>query len=157
PHFSGLADDVYTFEVDSIDPAGNVDPDGPQAHFEIDATEPTTDVDSAPPPRTQSRRAEVSFHGADTRKLTGFQWGLDSTNDDDWATCQSPETYGGLSDGDHTLDIRAVDEATNVDSTPEHVVWTVDRTPPTTDFDAKPAANSNESTPTFEFSANESA
>jgi|GEM_PF-1512961 len=164
PSFPGLADDKYTLVITAIDPATNLDPSPPVAEFEIDATEPTTsggDVDFGDGVtlvrRTQSRRITVDFAGADTRQLQGFQCRLDSTDADDWTTCQPPETYGGLVDGDHRLEIRSKDEASNVDSSPLVIDWTIDRTPPVTTIDVGPPAATNDNDPQIEFSVNEGA
>jgi hypothetical protein len=163
PNFSGLADDKYTLTITAIDPATNLDPDPPVAEFEVDATEPTTSggaVDFGngvtPDRRTQSRRITVDFAGFDARQLQGFQCRLDSSADEDWTTCQPPETYGGLSDGPHSLDIRSRDEAQNVDSTPLRIEWVVDRTPPVTTIDVSPPAHTNVVDPVIEFSVDES-
>lgn len=164
PSFPGLADDSYTLVITAIDPATNLDPNPPVAEFEIDATEPTTSggaVDFGEGVtlvrRTQSRRITVDFAGFDVRQLQGFQCRLDSTDADDWTTCQPPETYGGLIDGDHRLEIRSRDEASNVDSSPLVIDWTIDRTPPVTTIDVGPPAGTNDSDPQIEFSVNEGA
>ncbi len=49
---------------------------------------------------------------------------------DAYATCASPFAASHLGTGDHTIAVRAVDDAGNVDATPAEVAWTVDATPP---------------------------
>ena len=46
-----------------------------------------------------------------------------------WAACTSPKTYGTLTDGSHTFDVRAVDGAGNTGATASRT-WTVDATAP---------------------------
>jgi probable HAF family extracellular repeat protein len=42
-----------------------------------------------------------------------------------WTTATSRRTFTGLADGSHTLQVRAVDQAGNVDATPASYAWTV--------------------------------
>jgi hypothetical protein len=164
PVFTGLADDEYTLEITAIDPATNRDPSPPVADFEIDATNPETtggDVDFGSGVTldrlTKSRRITVAFSGTDNRALDFYQCRLDSTDDEAWAVCAPPETYSGLADGTHKLEIRARDEATNVDPTPLVIEWTIDRTPPVTTIDVAPDPVSNDTGPDIEFSTSETA
>ena len=69
--------------------------------------------------------------------------------------CSSPETVGVLTDGSHTFEVRATDAASNVDPTPASHTWTVDTVAPDSSFSDVPADPSNDTTPAFEFSANE--
>lgn len=61
----------------------------------------------------------------------------------------------GLADGEHKVEIRAKDQAGNVDSTPSVRDWVIDRDPPTTTFTVQPDTVSNDANPTFEFTTNE--
>ena len=72
-----------------------------------------------------------------------------------WGACSSPETIGLLLDGSHTFEVRAIDGAGNVDASPASHTWTVDTVAPDSSFSVVPADPSNDTTPTFEFSANE--
>ena len=164
PAFTGLADDVYTLTIGAQDQATNRDPNPQVAEFEIDATTPETtggDVDFGngvtPDRSTQSRRITVSFDGTDNRAMQGFQCRLDSADDEDWTTCQSPETYTGLADGQHSLEIRSIDEAQNLDPTPLLIEWDIDFVAPVTTIDASPSEFTNNDSPAVEFSTNEGA
>lgn len=163
PAFNGLADDTYTLTAAAHDPAQNVDPTPLVVNFEVDATEPTTTLDPnhdfgggpTAADRTQSRKVDLTFSGNDTRQLTGFQCRIDSTDDSAWQICSSVQRFSGLSDGAHQVEIRAKDQAGNVDSSPSVFEWTIDNTPPVTSIDNQPATVSNDATPSIEFSANE--
>jgi hypothetical protein len=164
PNFTGLADDIYTLEITAIDQATNNDPTPPVAEFEIDATEPETtggDVDFGSgitlDRLTQERRITAGFAGTDSRQLQGFQCRVDSTDDEDWQTCQSPETYSGFADGDHRLEIRSLDQAGNTDSSPIIIDWTIDVTAPVTEITSGPSGVTNDGDPVVEFSTNEPA
>ena len=165
PTYTGLTDGLYTFFVKAVDPAGNIAVDDPveTTDFEVDATAPETTAGelrdggdnllTGPEPSTQSRKAKITFDGSDTRLMHGFECRLDSSADDAWQTCQSPENYGGLADGHHKVEVRAIDDAQNRDATPVVYQWYVDRTPPATSFDQAPGAYDNDPTPTVTFHA----
>jgi hypothetical protein len=165
PTFSVPTDGEYILTAIATDPATNPDPTPLVVEFEVDATEPTTSLDplvdygEGPSSlrRTQSRKIDLTFTGADTRQLSGFQCRLDSTDDLDWTLCQSVQRFGGLSDGAHKVEIRSRDEASNFDSSPEVIEWIVDRTPPVTTIDVAPDPVDNDASPTVEFSVNETA
>lgn len=165
PEFTVPTDGEYVLTAIATDPATNPDPTPLEIEFEVDATEPTTtldpNVDFGDGPtvarRTQSRKIDLTFSGNDSRQMSGFQCRLDSAVDEDWTLCQSVERFGGLSDGSHTLEIRARDEAGNFDSTPEEITWVVDRTPPVTTIDGSPDPVDNDASPSVDFSVNETA
>jgi hypothetical protein len=165
PTFSVPTDGEYVLTAIATDPATNPDPTPLVVEFEVDATEPTTSLDplvdygDGPTSlrRTQSRKIDLTFSGADSRQLSGFQCRLDSNDDLDWTLCQSVQRFGGLSDGLHRVEVRARDEAANFDSSPEVIEWTVDRTPPVTTIDLAPDPVDNDASPTVEFSVNETA
>jgi hypothetical protein len=51
-----------------------------------------------------------------------------------WVSCSSPKTYSGLSESNHTVDVRATDLAGNVDATPATYSWYVDTSVPSATF-----------------------
>ena len=64
----------------------------------------------------------------------------------------------GLAGGRHTFEVRAVDDAGNVDPTPSTYSWTVvDQTAPETSITSGPAATTQATTAIFEFEADEAA
>ncbi len=58
-----------------------------------------------------------------------------------WTTCASPVSYPGLTDGDHTFTVRAVDTE-GFAAAPASRSWAVDSTPPTVTLTGRPAAGS---------------
>jgi hypothetical protein len=59
-----------------------------------------------------------AFTGSDNHTSPGnlrFECKLDSSA---FAPCKSPKTFSGISSGRHTVQVRAIDEASNVDPTP---------------------------------------
>jgi large repetitive protein len=128
--YGGLADGPHTFAVRAQDAVGNVS--GPSAYnWTVDTVAPDTAISSGP--GLDSSSASVSFTFASNEASASFACSLDGGA---FSPCTSPQTYGGLADGPHTLAVRAVDAAGNVDSTPASWPWTVatprapDMTPP---------------------------
>ena len=128
--YGGLADGPHTFAVRVQDAVGNVS--GPSTYtWTVDTVAPDTTISSGP--GLASSSASVSFTFASNEASASFACSLDGGA---FSPCTSPQTYGGLADGPHTLAVRAVDAAGNVDSTPASWTWTVatprapDTTPP---------------------------
>ncbi len=128
--YAALADGAHTFEVRAIDQAGNVDQSPASFSWSIDTTAPTTNIDSSPPALTNAASASFTFSGTDVggSGVASFECRIDSTQAADWGSCSSPKSYSGLSDGSHKFEVRAIDTAGNVDTTPESFTWTVDTT-----------------------------
>ena len=159
--YSGLSDGSHTFSVRAKDAAGNTDATPASFTWTIDTvpddtTPPETTIDSGPSGLTNSPDATFTFSGDDGAGsgLAAFECQRDSGG---WATCASPRSFSGLSDGAHTFEVRAVDNAGNADPTPATRTWTVDTTPPLVAFTAAPADPSNDSTPEFAFNGHHGA
>src|SRR6185312_9578231 len=120
-----------------------------------DTAAPTTSIDSAPSALSNSPSAGFTFSGTDTggSGVASFQCRLDSTQAADWATCTSPRNLSSLTDGAHKFEVRAVDQAGNVDATPASLTWTVDTTAPTTSIDSGPLSLSGSPSASFTFSS----
>ena len=91
-----------------------------------DTTAPNTTIDTpVPPDPSSSNAATFFFHGSDDQtapaKLT-FQCNLDNGG---FAGCTNPQSYSNLANGQHTFEVRAKDEAGNVDPTPASYTWTI--------------------------------
>jgi hypothetical protein len=90
----------------------------------LDRTAPTSPtIISGPTGTTNGSADSFSFSG---EAGATFQCRLDAGA---WATCISPRTYGALTNGSHTFDVRALDGAGNVGATASRA-WTVDATGP---------------------------
>ncbi|MEP6814641.1 MAG: Ig-like domain-containing protein, partial [Marmoricola sp.] len=93
--------------------------------FTVDRTAPATPTLTSVPPATSGPSATFAFTTTDP--TAGFECQLDSGG---FASCSSPQVYGNLSHGSHTVNVRAVDGAGNA-SAGTSTTWTVDATPPT--------------------------
>jgi parallel beta-helix repeat protein len=159
--YTGLSEGSHTFEVRAIDQAGNAD-QTPASHTwtvalpVTDTTPPETTIDSRPPAATTYTSAEFAF--SSTEAGSTFECSLDGAA---FAACSSPRDYTGLSEGSHTFEVRAIDQAGNIDPTPASCSWTIeapaDTTPPETSIDSGPVATTTSTSATFAFSSSEAA
>ncbi|MFO0593676.1 MAG: Ig-like domain-containing protein [Myxococcaceae bacterium] len=147
---TSLADGSHTFAVRAVDAAGNADPTPASYTWTVDTTPPDTSFTSTPPSFSNSSSANFAF--TSTEAGSTFQCSLDGAA---FTACTSPRSLTGLSDGSHTLRVRATDTVGNVDPTPASYTWTVDTTPPDTTITASPPAASNSANATFAFTATE--
>ena len=107
-----LADGSYVFRLRGRDPAGNTS----HVHhaFTVDTVAPETTLDAVD---VTGSRATVYFSGSDASADASplrFQCSLDSAP---FTSCASPRVFNGLAAGPHTVAVRAVDAAGNVDQT----------------------------------------
>ena len=118
----------------------------------IDTTPPDTTLTATPPALSNANAATFSFTGSDDIGVAGFECSLDGGA---FATCTAPTTFSGLSDGAHTMQVRARDNAGNVDPTAAAYAWTIDTTPPPAPVVLTPAngATVTTTTPTIAGSA----
>ncbi len=146
-----LTDGPHTFRVRAIDGAGNVDESPAESSFTVDATAPETTIDQDPGPLTNDSTPTFEFSSSEANST--FECRVDTA---DFTPCSSP-TSPSLSDGQHTFEVRATDEAGNTDASPASRTFTVDTASPETTIDAGPAQDerTSDSTPTFEFSSDE--
>ena len=101
---------------------------------QLDRTAPDTMIDLGPSGTITTGSASVAFSA--TEAGSTFECKLDAGA---WSGCTSPAAYSGLSDGAHSVSVRARDAAGNTDASPAASSFTVDtsdpasaRPPPTT-------------------------
>ena len=130
-NYTGLAVSSHNFQVRAIDAAGNFDTT-PASHTwtinAADTTPPETTITSGPPATTNSTSASFSF--TSTEAGSTFECSLDGAA---FTACASPQNYTSLAVGNHNFQVRAIDAAGNVDTTPASYTWTInalDTTPP---------------------------
>ncbi len=126
------------------DPAGNTSMPSLPRPFTVDAAAPDTVILTGPSGLTNQPTA--SFTVTSDRSGATFECSLDGAA---FMVCSASPRFSGLSDGPHTLEVRAVDGAAT-DPSPASQSWTQDTTPPTTPTVSSPSANATTSpTPTF--------
>ncbi len=93
--------------------------------LELDATLPETQITSTP--SLFSNSATGSFVFSSTESGSTFQCNLDNGA---FSTCSSAYDYLNLLEGEHTIEVYAVDAYGNADPSPSTYTWTVDLTAP---------------------------
>ena len=150
--YSGLADGTHTFEVRAVNSFGT-DPTPASSTWTV-LYVPDTTITSSPPagaqPPSNSRSATFAFTSNSTSAT--FECKLDASA---FSACISPATYGGLADGSHTFQVRAVNAA-GPDPSPAALTWSIDATAPVVTITSAPAAVTGSTNASIGFSANES-
>lgn len=146
-----LTEGTHKIKVRAKDLSGNVDATPEVYTWVVDLTEPDTKIDKKP---VDPSGPSVTFTFTSTEDGSTFQCHLDL---DDWKTCTASYPITDLTTGSHTIYVRAIDKAGNVDSTPDHYTWTVDATPPDTTIVTKPTDPSSTSAVPFTFTGSETA
>ena len=139
---------THTFTVQAMDRAGNT---SPQTHYSwtLDTAAPTAEITQKPAGLSNNNSASFSFTASQGGST--FVCRLDGAA---FAACVSPKNYLGVADGAHTFAVRATDPAGNTSAETSYT-WTVDTTAPATLLVGKPSDPSNDSSPSFSFSAGE--
>jgi hypothetical protein len=117
PLTATVSDGAHTFSVRAKDAATNVDPTPATRTFTVDTAAPNAVIAKAPPKKTTHARIKVKFPWLDTGPTPTFECRLDKG---DWITCTSPYKVK-VKLGKHTIEVRAIDAAGNVDPTPAKV------------------------------------
>lgn len=127
PLASNLPEGAHKIYIRASDNAGN-QADVVSYDFTIDLTAPTVTITRSPDDFSNSRSATFEFEGVDgTNPITRFECRLDGQA---YASCSSPKSYSGLSEGIHKFEVFGYDMAGNP-SAPASKSWYVDVTPPT--------------------------
>lgn len=95
------------------------------ALLEMDTGPPETSIVSAPPSPDANSSPTFEMSGTDNLTLTSnltFECQLDGAA---YSPCSSPHVVGPLLDGGHTFNVRAIDEADNLDPSPATHSWTI--------------------------------
>jgi uncharacterized repeat protein (TIGR01451 family) len=110
-----------------------------------DVYPPETTLMSGPYGTIYTRTATFTMSASEPAT---YQCSLDGSA---WSACGSSKTYQGLTAGDHSFEVRAVDPSGNVDQTPVWRPFTVDG--PATSIDSGPTGSIRSTTASFTFSA----
>jgi CSLREA domain-containing protein len=148
--YTGLGDGQHTFAVRATDAAGNLDASPATRTWTVDTTAPDTTITASP--STLSGSAGASFEFGSTTAGATFACSLDGAA---FTTCESPRSYAGLVDGEHTFAVRASDPAGNSDASPASHTWRVDTTPPQTSITGAPPALQASADATLTFASSE--
>jgi len=107
-----LPDGPHSFTVRATDPVFNVEASPPTRKFTVDTVRPNTKLTKKPPHRFFKPKVRFTFTSSEPG--VHFQCQLDQRS---WQRCHSPLRYS-VRFGRHTLKVRAVDAAGNLDRRP---------------------------------------
>ncbi|WIG98271.1 Ig-like domain-containing protein [Myxococcus sp. SDU36] len=149
-HEVTVGDATHTFVVRAKDRAGNVADVQGSHTWRVDSLAPVTNIVEFPAADTNVPQAVFRFE-SDEAPVT-FQCSIDGAAFDN---CPSAYTWDGVPEGEHRIEVRAHDEAGNVDATPAVHVWRLDMTPPAAPVVSSPAPDAvvGSLTPTFQGTA----
>jgi hypothetical protein len=149
---SNLVDGHYTFRVQATDAAGNTSSPATRG-FTVDTVAPNTTITAGPATGSFTKDTTPTFRFSSSEAGSSFKCKLDTGP---YSSCTSPKTTTTLSDGVHTLYVRATDLAHNTDLTPATRRFTIDTHAPQTTITAGPVSGTTrDSTPTFKFRSTE--
>lgn len=117
--YSSLSQGVHTFRVRQVDAAGNAGVDANRT-FLVDTVGPAASAMFGPTGTVGTTNTAVGF--ANAENPVTFSCSLDGAPS---ATCTSPASLSGLSNGPHSFTVIATDALGNVGS-PATLNWTVD-------------------------------
>ncbi len=122
--FTGLLDGAHVLRVQARATGGTYGP-VTQVPFTVETKAPETTITAGPAGYVSSTSASLTFTADETAT---FECRVDGGS---FEACTSPLTLSGLAQGDHLVDVRAIDLAGKTDATPASRSWTVDTVDPT--------------------------
>jgi gliding motility-associated-like protein len=123
---SALADGTHTVSAKASDAAGNSSPNSKTNTFIVDTSTPDTKIEVAPAALTNSKTSRFDF--SSTSENVTYEAKLDGAAS--YATVEDPLTLSNLSDGEHTIRVRAKSQAGITDPTPAQHTWVIDTKAP---------------------------
>ncbi|HVO54599.1 MAG TPA: hypothetical protein VMT37_09310 [Solirubrobacterales bacterium] len=135
---TGLGDGLHKLEVRGVDGEGWADLTPASYEWTVDATGPNVEIESGPAAATNATEATFDFTAEDAGS-TVESIGC-SIDDGPFEPCISPQTYTGLSLGNHRLEVQATDSLGNTTAVPAAYDWTVyaDHTDPVSQIESGP-------------------
>jgi Putative metal-binding motif len=120
--YSNLADGPHSLTIQASDTASPANTSTKVIQWTVDTVPPDTALLSGPGAGSTSPVNKATFAFASAESGATFECKLDAGS---FTACASPYTLTGLTNGDHTFQVRAVDRAGNRDATPTARGWRV--------------------------------
>ena len=149
-----LGDGAHMFEARATDGAGNTDATPAAFPFTVDTTSPDT---QAPETTITEHPAELTNDTTPTFRFISDEPGATfrcAVDDAEFVVCGSPHTTDVLGEGSHVFNVAAVDDAGNIDPTPDSFAITIDVTLPHTTIQGPARSTRNNARFIFRFSEN---
>jgi hypothetical protein len=141
-YYTELADGLHTLIVQARTDSW-VDQVPAVWRWTVDTRAPATTL-------TRSTNGTSATFDFDADEHAYYQCRLDTPGaEGHWLWCQSPQTYTGLAQGEHSFSVKAMDAAGNEETSPPAHRWTVDTMAPATTL----VASTTDDRATFAFSA----
>ena len=150
--FGPIADGAHSFAVRAHDRAGNVDASPAIFAWSVDTSTPDTQLIAGPSGPQASTMAQFTFFSPDAGAGATFDCKLDAGA---FVPCTSPRDLVGLTEGNHTFQVRVRDAVGNLDPSPATRTWMVDLTPPETTILTGPMGLVAQASASFTFTSNE--
>jgi hypothetical protein len=147
---AALSDGTYTARAEQRDDAGNLGVSGTRT-FTVDTVAPTASITQSPQDPSNSSSASVAF----TANESGVTFAC-SVDSGAFASCTSPRSLTGLTDGSHTVRVRATDAAGNTGATAS-TTWRVDTVAPTVTITDGPPSLTESTDASVSFTTSETA
>jgi len=143
--FSSIPAGDHTMAVRATDVLSNV---GNPATYDwtVDLDPPTVSIDSSPSSPTAATNAAFSYHSSESNST--YLCSLDGALPAAGCGTSFSKT---VTNGDHTFDVWAVDQAGNQSSSPASYSWTVDTTPPVVHINSGPSGVVKSTSASFSF------
>src|ERR671914_741006 len=126
--YSNLTEGDHVFEVRAVDHAGNVDMSPARWEWSYQplpaGVAPNTTIDSGPDAVTVDRSATFRF--SSNEPGVTYTCNLDNGG---WGSCEPPQVYTNLSEGQHTFQVRARDGEGLTDGSPASLTWRIGAAP----------------------------
>jgi murein DD-endopeptidase MepM/ murein hydrolase activator NlpD/opacity protein-like surface antigen len=107
---------------------------------QIDKSVPDTIITGQPTNPSPSVDASFAFNGSDAlSSVAAFECSLDNAT---FTPCTSPQNYTGLTNGAHIFQVRAIDNAGNLDDSPASATWSIQTQPVSVEVTIKVADTS---------------
>ncbi len=116
----------------------------------LDTLPPEAAISNHPASPTNLTSADFSFTA--TEPASTFQCSLDGRV---YTACAESQSYEALSEGSHTIAVKATDKAGNSQPAPATFTWIIDTAPPDTAITGRPYILSNSASADFIFSSSE--
>jgi PKD repeat protein len=143
-----LADGEHRFRVRAVDLADKRDPTPAEHAWTVDTHPPGTTIESGPDGPVKQAGP---FHFTADEPVKRFECAIDSG---EFAPCAGGHTANGLSDGEHTFKVRAVDRADHHDPEPAERSFVLDTVAPLVSIVPPPGGATGRSVE-FDFEASE--
>ncbi len=147
--YSNLSSGAHTFTLSVTDLVGGSSTQTYQ--WVVDLTAPVVTLINPPSNTTNQTSYSIAFNATDSgSSIAASECKLNSAN---FSSCSSPFTFT-LSDGTHTLSVRATDAVGKV-SQASTVQWTIDTVAPTVTITSGPTSPTTNTSATFTFTSSE--